>query len=143
MFLAVEVMSRGFRSHLRRAMSIGVALMLVLLIAALPAQGREKPPPVKVGGAHLLHRGSVFDGPNGLFFSPDDRLLYLASVTGGGIDILTRGPRPRTARKTSASSPDDLAVASDGTVYWTNIVNGTVGSCRPTGAGRPSSSPSA
>ena len=65
---------RCVRSHIRRVLSSGVALMLVLLIAALPAQGRATPAPVKVGDAHLLHRGSVFDGPNGLFFGPDDRL---------------------------------------------------------------------
>ena len=137
MFLAVEVMFRGRRSHARRALSIGVALMLVLLIAALPAQGRETPLSVKVGGAHLLHRGSVFDGPNGLFFSPDDRLLYLASVTGGEIDILdprSGHVRGRLGEDVGVVSPDDLAVAPDGTVYWTNTGNGTVGKLTPDGS---------
>lgn len=113
------------------------ALMLVLLTAALPAQGREKSLPVnKVGDARLLHGGSVFDGPNGLFFGPDDR-LYMASVIGGDLDILdpwSGHVLGRLGEDVGVLSPDDVTVASDGTVYWTNIVDGTVGKLSPDGS---------
>ncbi len=129
-------MSGGSRLHGRRLVTIGVTLVLALLIGALPAQGREKLPPVKVGDAHLLHRGSVFNGANGLFFGPGDR-LYLASVGGGKLSVVD--PRSghvieRLGSEVGVLSPDDVTVAPDGTVYWTNILDGTVGKLSPDGS---------
>ena len=129
-------MSRVFLH--RRLVPIGVALVLVLLIGALPAQGRDKLPPVKVSDAQLLHRGSVFDGPNGLFFGPGDR-LYVASINGGELSILDPWSGHLTGSLGSdvgVLSPDDVTVAPDGTVYWTNILNGTVGKLSPDGSSK-------
>lgn len=129
--------SRGSIGH-GRLLRLGLALLLVVLTAALPAQGREKPLPVKVGDARLLHRGSVFGGPNGLFFGPDDR-LYVASVNGGELSVLDprSGHILETLRdEVDVLSPDDVTVTPDGTVYWTNILNGTVGRLSPDGSSK-------
>ena len=100
-------MKRGSRPHIkRRALSMGVACMLVLLIAALPAQGRENPSPVKVGDAHVLHRGSVLTGGM-VFFGPSTAVL--ASVIGGELEILdprSGHVRGRLGEDVGVLSPD-------------------------------------
>ncbi len=124
------------RARRRRLFGVFVAaLTFLFLMLVLPAQGREKPGPVKVDETHLLHRGSLLDGPNGIFFGPDDR-LYVAAVFGGEITVLD--PRSgrildRLAADQGVLSPDDVTVGPDGTVYWTNIAAGTVGKLAPGG----------
>jgi sugar lactone lactonase YvrE len=115
---------------------LALAVGVLLLGSALPAQGRGSLPPVIVSDAHLLHRGSVFDGPNGMFFDAGDR-LYVASLLAGELSVLD--PRSghvlgRLGEDVGVLSPDDVTIAPDGTVYWTNLLNGTVGRLSPDGS---------
>ena len=65
-----------------------------------------------------------------MFFDTTDR-LYVASVNGARLFVLDRetGQTVETIGEAKGvMSPDDVTIASDGTVYFTNIVHGTVGS---------------
>jgi len=69
-------------------------------------------------------------GANGLFFDAHDQ-LYVASVIGAGIWIIDResGETKKILRKQQGVlSPDDVTIGPGGVVYFTNTLQGTVGS---------------
>lgn len=67
-------------------------------------------------------------GANGLFFDAEDQ-LYVASAAGGKIWVLDRDSgetRDILGREQGVLSPDDVTIGPLGTVYFTNILHGTV-----------------
>ena len=97
----------------------------------LPA---EAPPPTEVVAeaepVALLATGAEIAGANGLFFDGQDR-LWVASVAGG---IFVVDPDSgETLEHYPEASADDLTIAPDGTVYFTDILNGQVGTIDPDG----------
>lgn len=77
-------------------------------------------------------------GPNGIAFDGQDR-LHVASVRGDEIVVVD----PETGRllerlgpRRGIRSPDDLAFAADGSLYWTSLETGEVGRLPPRGEGR-------
>jgi sugar lactone lactonase YvrE len=83
----------------------------------------------------LLIDGAEIPGANGMFFDPQDR-LYVASVNSKRLFVLdpdTGETLETLGNEKGVSSPDDVTIAADGTVYFTNIVHGTVGSISPSG----------
>jgi streptogramin lyase len=101
----------------------------------------EEPPPetdapttteAPVESVALLAAGAEIGAANGIFFDPQDR-LWVASV-GSGIFVVD----PDTGKTLehypgSVASADDLTIAADGTVYFTDIINGQVGIIDPDG----------
>ena len=78
----------------------------------------------------LLAAGAEIAGANGLFFDAQDR-LWVASVAGG---IFVVDPDSgETLEHYPTASADDLTIATDGTVYFTDILNGQVGTIDPDG----------
>ena len=98
---------------------------------------------VLVDGAPLL--GST----NGMFFDADDR-LYVANVLGQTITIIDPDSGAIIDRLTPAQGvffADDVTVAPDGSIYWTDVVLGLVNGLTPEGqpitvaAGLPNANP--
>jgi len=82
--------------------------------------------------------GSPIHGANGVMFDAHDR-LYIASVIGREIVVMDResgAVLDRIGTERGVESPDDLAIASDGTLYWTSILTGVVGRRSPDGEQR-------
>ncbi len=72
--------------------------------------------------------GANIAGANGIHFGPDG-LLYITSVIGSDLTIIDPDSGEEQRRYTAADGvigPDDVAFASDGSVYWTSILTGEV-----------------
>lgn len=84
----------------------------------------------------LLVEGAELQGANGLFFDADDRLLA-ASVFSRQLFVIdpdTGETLETFGAEQGVTSPDDVTVGPDGTIYVTNIVGGTVGAIPSSGA---------
>ncbi len=82
--------------------------------------------------------GSPLHGANGIIFDALDR-LHIASVAGREIVVMDRESGTivdRIGPERGVESPDDLIFAADGTLYWTSIMTGEVGSLSPDGENR-------
>ncbi|HEX6249536.1 MAG TPA: hypothetical protein VFZ64_16830, partial [Nocardioidaceae bacterium] len=83
-----------------------------------------------------LVRGAPIHGANGLAVDQEGRLL-VASANGGEIVVLdtrTGTILERLGVDSSVDVPDDVAVAPDGSIYWTDIQIGEVGRRTPGGS---------
>lgn len=72
--------------------------------------------------------GANIAGANGIHFGPDG-LLYITSVIGSDLTVIDPDSGAEQRRYTAADGvigPDDVAFASDGSVYWTSILTGEV-----------------
>jgi sugar lactone lactonase YvrE len=101
-----------------------IVLLLALPCTALPAESKTD----SAGQENVLVSGGHFLGINGLMFGPDG-LLYLASAASPAIAAVDpqTGSVVREFRGTEGVfNPDDLAFGPDGSVYWTNILAGSV-----------------
>jgi sugar lactone lactonase YvrE len=100
----------------------GVLAASALLLAgfAQPAQAKKDP---------IFADGGVLTGStNGISFAPDGT-LYVANVFGSTITQIDPESGEVLSRLTAADSvffPDDVFVADDGTIYWTEIALGNV-----------------
>lgn len=128
--------------HLIRIATASFALALVLSSCAEPP-----PPPATTAPSpatvETFVTGGRIDGANGIAVGPDGR-LYVASVVSPGIFVLDAKDGhlvERLGPDEGARNPDDVAFGPDGTLCWTDILDGNV-LCRPPGgetlvAGRP------
>lgn len=83
----------------------------------------------------VMVRGAPIHGANGLATDADGRVL-VASAFGGEIVVLdgrTGQIVDRLGHDVGVNDPDDVAVASDGAIYWTNLGVGEVGRLDPDG----------
>lgn len=90
-----------------------------------------------------IGESASFRGINGIMFGPDGA-LYLTSVVTPAvarIDPESGEILDNWGLDDGAQSPDDLAFAPDGSVYWTDISNGDVTMRTPTGETRVVASP--
>lgn len=101
---------------------VGLLGASVLLIAAVAQPVDAKKDPVFTEGGVLA--GST----NGISFAPDGT-LYVANVFGATITQIDPESGEVLSRLTAADGvffPDDVFVADDGTIYWTEIAVGLV-----------------
>jgi len=108
---------------MRRKIIACVAAAAALLGTSLAEQADAKNDPVFADGGVLA--GST----NGISFDPTDGTLWVANVFGATITQIDPGSGSVLDRLTAADGvafPDDLIVASNGDIDWTEIVFGAI-----------------
>ena len=104
-----------------------------------PATTEPPPPPEEpfdVSLATLVGNPSDTNSLNGVSVSPLDGSVYIASVSGNEItvhDPETGEILDRIGPERGVNGPDDVYVTDDGTVYWTDLLQGNVGMLTPDG----------
>jgi DNA-binding beta-propeller fold protein YncE len=104
-----------------------------------PATTEPAPPPEEpfdVSLATLVGNPSDTNSLNGVSVSPLDGNVYIASVSGNEItvhDPETGEIVDRIGPERGVNGPDDVYVTDDGTVYWTDLLQGNVGMLTPDG----------
>ncbi len=104
-----------------------------------PATTEPAPPPEEpfdVSLATLVGNPAETNSLNGVSTSPVDGNVYVASVAGNEItvhDPETGEILDRIGPERGVNGPDDVYVTDDGTVYWTDLLQGNVGMLTPDG----------
>lgn len=114
-----------------------IAFMAALmLLVGSPALATERPEPFHVGQAQQVGRAATTNSMNGLYVSPVDGNVYIATVFGDEItvhDPETGAVLDRIGPERGVHGPDDVFIDYDGNVYWTEILTGHVGKLEPDG----------
>ncbi len=110
-----------------------VAAALLVAVAA-PVQAKPVPEPMDVSQGTEVGRAALTNGLNGIYVSPFDGNVYVASV--GGDEITVHDPDTgalldRIGPERGVHGPDDVFITDDGTLYWTEILRGYVGMLEP------------
>ena len=113
-----------------------VAAGAMLLAVPAMAEARGRPEPFDVRQATTVGRAAETNSLNGIYVSPVDGNVYIASV--GGDEITVHNTQngkvlDRIGPERGVGGPDDLFIADDGTIYWTEILTGNVGMLKPDG----------
>lgn len=119
-----------------RKLLVGAVIGALAISSTALAKGGE---PYDVEDGKPIGRSSILNGPNGVYVSPVDGNVYAASVIGS--EITVHDPRTgelldRIGAERGVQGPDDLVIAPDGTLYWTELIGGNVGMLRPDGTRR-------
>ena len=120
---------------MRSRISLTLALVLLLAVAT-PVQAKERPEPLDARQGIEVGRAAATNGLNGIYVSPYDGNVHVASV--GGDEITVHDPNSgrlldRIGPERGVNGPDDLFITDDGTIYWTEILTGFVGMLKPDG----------
>ncbi|MFW2383936.1 MAG: hypothetical protein ACN4GZ_19445 [Acidimicrobiales bacterium] len=114
-----------------------IILALVLLVTvATPADAKGRPEPLDARQGIEVGRAAETNSLNGIYVSPQDGNVYVASV--GGDEITVHDPNSgrlldRIGPERGVHGPDDVFITDDGTIYWTEILTGFVGMLKPDG----------
>ena len=84
----------------------------------------------------VIAKGAYLNGANGIDIGPDGN-LYVGSVIGLQIVVMDKQNGKiikRMGQDVGVKGPDDLVFGPDGSLYWTNILLGTVGRMKPDGS---------
>ncbi len=114
-----------------------IVLALVLLVSvATPATAKPGPKPIDAAQGIVVGRAAATNSLNGIYVSPYDGNVYVASV--GGDEITVHDPRSgrlldRIGPERGVHGPDDVFITDDGTIYWTEILTGHVGMLKTDG----------
>ena len=119
-----------------RKLLVGAVIGALAISSTVHAKGGE---PSSIADAKPIGRSSILNGPNGVYVSPIDGNVYVASVIGS--EITVHDPRTgelldRIGAERGVNGPDDLVIAPDGTLYWTELIAGNVGMLKPDGTMR-------
>ena len=119
-------------------MRFRIVLATAALLTAVPtlAEAKGRPEPFDVRQATEVGRAAETNSLNGIYVSPFDGNVYVASV--GGDEITVHDPQSgklldRIGPERGVGGPDDLFITDDGTIYWTEILTGNVGMLKPDG----------
>lgn len=118
-------------------MRIRIVLAAALaLTVATPAYAGQRAEPLDARQGIEVGRAAATNGLNGLYVSPYDGNVYVASV--GGDEITVHDPRSgrlldRIGPERGVNGPDDVYITDDGTIYWTEILTGFVGMLKTDG----------
>ncbi len=113
----------------------GAGLGMVFLSGvALALPGFVEPAP-SAYARDVFIQGSRYGGMNGLVCDAEDRLLIASNLARDlkVLDTTTGNVLATYGVEQGVDTPDDVAVGPDGSIYWTNIVAGTVGRRAPDG----------
>ncbi len=121
---------------MRIRFALVVALMLIVATPVQAKESTERSKPFHVDQGREVGRAAQTNGLNGIYVSPYDGNVYVASV--GGDEITVHDPNSgrlldRIGPERGVHGPDDLFITDDGTIYWTEILTGNVGILRPDG----------
>jgi len=107
-----------------------MALIALLVCMAVSACSPQKTPLT----VDTVIRAPEIHGSNGLVIDNDDNLV-IASIESKAVFVMDtrRGKVIKTYRHPLISGPDDVTVAKDGTIYYTDIFSGNVGRISPKG----------
>jgi sugar lactone lactonase YvrE len=102
----------------------------------LPVQAKGRPEPLDAREGIDVGRAAETNSLNGVYVSPVDGNVYVASV--GGDEITVHDPKSgrlldRIGPERGVHGPDDVFITDDGTIYWTEILTGHVGMLKPDG----------
>ena len=116
-----------------------IALVVLAVFAVGSPTLARQAEPFTSGDGKPLGRSAELNGPNGVYVGPHDGNVYAASVIGN--EITVHDPRTgkvldRIGPERGVLGPDDLVIADDGTIYWTELLAGNVGMLRPDGTFR-------
>ncbi len=117
---------------MRKPLLILSALILsIAMVMAVSAPGAAAEKVVM----RVIAKGAAIHGANGVYFDADDN-LYVASVLDMGILVinpLNGKIIKRLGADEGIQGPDDLTFGPDGSLYWTDIMQGNVGRLSPDG----------
>ncbi len=96
----------------------------------------QRPEPLDARQGIEVGRAAATNSLNGIYVSPHDGNVHVASV--GGDEITVHDPRSgrildRIGPERGVNGPDDVFITDDGTIYWTEILTGVVGKLDPDG----------
>jgi len=99
----------------------------------------QRPEPFDARQGIEVGRAAATNSLNGIYVSPLDGNVHVASV--GGDEITVHDPKSgrildRIGPKRGVNGPDDVFITRDGTIYWTEILTGFVGMLKPDGTFR-------
>ncbi len=120
-------MSATIGIHLTRRSQAAAVILGIALLSSCAQTEVEK-----------LVEGAAIHGANGIIFDAQDR-LHIASVAGREIVVMDRESGAiidRIGPERGVEGPDDLIFDAEGTLYWTSILTGEVGSLSPDGENR-------
>ncbi len=117
-----------------RTRIIIVFVVALSLLSASPILAKPFPEPFDASQGSEWGRGAETNSLNGIYVSPYDGNVYVASV--GGDEITVHDPETgdlldRLGPERGVHGPDDVFITEDGTVYWTEILLGYVGKLAP------------
>jgi sugar lactone lactonase YvrE len=118
---------------MRSRIALALALVLLLSVAA-PASAKHRHRPLDARHGIEVGRAAATNSLNGIYVSPVDGKVYVASV--GGDEITVHHPKSgrlldRIGPERGVHGPDDVFITDDGTIYWTEILTGVVGMLKP------------
>ena len=104
-------------------------LFLTIFIAVLPVIAQQTS-----SVAETVLRSPIIHGSNGLVMDNDDNLV-IASIESKAVFVMDTktGKVIKTYKHPLITGPDDVAVAKDGSIYYTDFYSGNIGKISPTG----------
>ena len=117
-----------------RTRHIIVFVAALLIFTATPIQAMPVAEPFDASDGREVGRSAETNSLNGIYVSPYDDNVYVASV--GGDEITVHDPNTgelldRIGPERGVHGPDDIFITEDGTIYWTEILLGYVGKLAP------------
>ena len=122
-----------------RRIGAALAVSALTLGVATPAHAGQRPEPFDARQGIEVGRAAATNSLNGIYVSPLDGNVHVASV--GGDEITVHDPKSgrildRIGPERGVNGPDDVFITTDGTIYWTEILTGFVGMLKPDGTFR-------
>ncbi|HOE17104.1 MAG TPA: SMP-30/gluconolactonase/LRE family protein [Syntrophorhabdaceae bacterium] len=113
----------------RRVLSIGTLIVFIVCLAALPCLAGNAGPSVET-----VLRSTPLYGTNGLAIDKDDHLV-IAAINPKAIFVMDTDTGKILKKYTHPliTGPDDVSIAKDGSIYYTDIFSGNVGKISPVG----------
>lgn len=116
----------NFTKCIAKLFSKMALMVLMVCLAALPC--------LASAGVETVVRSPIVHGTNGLAIDNDNHLV-IASIESQAVFVMDTdtGKILKTYKDRLITGPDDVSVAKDGSIYYTDIFSGNVGKISPDG----------